>query len=390
MAVPVYAYAFLDDLVLLYPVYALLFAEHGLSTADISALFIVWSVTGVVLEVPSGVLADRLSRRLLLVTAPLCAAAGFSLWTFAPGHPAFVVGFLLWGAGGAMKSGAREALVYEELDRLGAADRYPDVMGRALSLATLSVAIATGLAAPVMALWGYAGVGVASVLACLLCAAVAVMLPEHRTGIHPHSAAHAVQKARVLREALHDVRRTPGLLGAVLAVPAAVAIWGALEEYVGLLAVEQGVPVAVVPLVMLVVYAGAAAGGLLGGRASRLRDAALPVVLVTGAVPLGAGALWAGVPGTLLVALAFGAFQAAQVVADTRLQDAIEGGGRATVTSLAGLATDVAIIGVYVGYGLASGWAEHAVLYAVAAAAYGVIAAALVVTGRLTPPRSRR
>ena len=33
-----YGYAFLDDFVLLYPVYALLFADAGLSTAEISSL----------------------------------------------------------------------------------------------------------------------------------------------------------------------------------------------------------------------------------------------------------------------------------------------------------------------------------------------------------------
>ena len=61
-----YGYSFLDEFVLLYPVYTLLFSDTGLSVWQISSLFVLWSVTGVVLEVPSGAWADAVSRRMLL------------------------------------------------------------------------------------------------------------------------------------------------------------------------------------------------------------------------------------------------------------------------------------------------------------------------------------
>lgn len=48
-------------------------------------------------EVPFGALADRLSRRSLVMVAPGCTAAGFALWTFLPSYPSFAVGFVLWG-----------------------------------------------------------------------------------------------------------------------------------------------------------------------------------------------------------------------------------------------------------------------------------------------------
>ncbi|CAM5342293.1 MFS transporter [Streptomyces violaceorubidus] len=46
-------------------------------------------------------------------------------------YGAFALGFVLWGAGVALGSGALEALVYDELDRAGAAGLYARVMGRA-------------------------------------------------------------------------------------------------------------------------------------------------------------------------------------------------------------------------------------------------------------------
>jgi MFS family permease len=175
-----YGYAFLDDFVLLYPVYALLFSDTGLTVWQISSLFCLWALTGVLLEIPSGAWADAVSRRLLLWFGPLLTAAGFTLWVLAPSYWAFALGFVLWGAKGALGSGALEALVYEELDRLGAADRYGAVMGRARAAGLVAVMAAMALAGPVYAFGGYPAVGLASVLACLLTAATATRFPEHR------------------------------------------------------------------------------------------------------------------------------------------------------------------------------------------------------------------
>lgn len=92
-----YAYVFLDDFVLLYPVYTLLFSDTGLSVWQISSLFVVWSVSSLLLEVPSGARADATSRRRLLVIGPLLAALAFALWTGPPSYWTFLIGFLLWG-----------------------------------------------------------------------------------------------------------------------------------------------------------------------------------------------------------------------------------------------------------------------------------------------------
>ncbi|MFD0822551.1 MFS transporter, partial [Micromonospora zhanjiangensis] len=150
LSATLYVYSFLDELRPIYPVYALLFADTGLSTAQISALFVLWSVTGLLLEVPSGVLADAVSRRLLLVVGPLAAGAGFGLWVLVPSYGVFAVGFVLWGVQGALQSGALEALVYEELALRGAADRYPTVMGRARSAGLVAVVLAIATAGPVL------------------------------------------------------------------------------------------------------------------------------------------------------------------------------------------------------------------------------------------------
>lgn len=368
-----YGYSFLDDFVLLYPVYALLFADTGMSLWQISSLFALWSITGVLLEVPSGAWADAVSRRLLLWLGPLLTAVGFGLWVLLPSYWAFALGFVLWGAGGALGSGALEALVYDELDRLGAADRYARVMGRARAARLVATMASVGLAGPVIALGGYPAVGAASVLACLLTAASASRFPEHRA----RAESGGDSWARTLRSGLAEVRGDRSVRAALLLVPAVAAVWGALDEYTPLLVRDLGVAEATVPYLILLIWAGVTAGSLLAGPAERLGTRGLAALLAGAALALAVGALAGTVAGIALVGLAFGGFQLAEVLADVRLQHRIAESRRATLTSVASLGTELATVATFGLYALLGTGAAHRTVFAVLAVPYLVAALAL-------------
>src|SRR5687767_13885127 len=111
----------LADVVPIYPLYALLSADTGLSDGEISGLFLIWSAVGITAEVPLGALADRCSRRSSMVAGALFQGLGYVLWASLPGFAGFAAGFVLWGVGGALVSGAQEALLYDGLVAAGAA-----------------------------------------------------------------------------------------------------------------------------------------------------------------------------------------------------------------------------------------------------------------------------
>ncbi|MFI6372973.1 MFS transporter [Streptomyces sp. NPDC050546] len=369
-----YGYAFLDDFVLLYPVYALLFADTGMSLWQTSSLFALWSITSVVLEVPSGAWADTVSRRRLLWIGPLLTAAGFALWVLAPSYGAFAAGFVLWGAGGALGSGALEALVYDELDRLGAAGRYARVMGRARAARLVGTVASLGLAGPVFAQGGYAAVGAASVLACLLGAATATRFPEHR--VHRESADDSW--ATTLRTGLAEVRGNRAVRGALLLVPAVAAVWGALDEYTPLLVRDIGVAEATVPYLIMMIWAGVTVGSLLTGPAERLGPAGLAALLAGAALALAVGGLARSLAGIALVGVAFAGFQLAEVLADVRLQHRIDDSSRATLTSVASLGTELATIATFGVYVLLGTDLAHGTVFAVLAIPYLMTALVLV------------
>ena len=56
---------------LIYPVAAIMMGEHGVEPFDLSLLFALWWLAVVAPEVPTGVLADRVSRRRLLIVSRL-------------------------------------------------------------------------------------------------------------------------------------------------------------------------------------------------------------------------------------------------------------------------------------------------------------------------------
>ncbi|MCA9386230.1 MFS transporter, partial [Candidatus Dojkabacteria bacterium] len=78
------AYTFFSELILIYPVYALLFTESGISPSQIALLLIIWSATSFLLEVPTGFIADHFSRKNILLVSVVFKLIGYLIWLLFP------------------------------------------------------------------------------------------------------------------------------------------------------------------------------------------------------------------------------------------------------------------------------------------------------------------
>lgn len=370
------------ELVPFYPLYAVLFADSGLDPADIAALLAFWTITGLILEVPSGALGDTFSRRRLLMIGTCLRAAGFAIWVLWPTFTGFAIGFLLWSMESALNSGTAQALLYDELAALDAAARYPRWSARTHTASIAAQLIATLTAAPLYAVGGYgliagisAGVGLIGVL-------LLVSLPERprveHTGNYQSSGPSAKggadgrdhrSQARVapsagggwtnrgggfrtwlamLRAGTSEAARSPNARRWVL-VLAVVYGCTALDEAFPLLAREVDVATAVIPLLIAVTVVGQLTGSALGGR--RLADRPLAAVLSVAAVLVAAGSLAGSAWGFLPIAAGYGVVQYSIVLADARLQDSVAGPARATVTSVANLGAGFSALAAYAAWG---------------------------------------
>ncbi|MBI2473274.1 MFS transporter [Candidatus Uhrbacteria bacterium] len=100
-------------------VIVLFYLHRGLVLDQIFWLSIVWSLTALVTEIPSGYLADRIGRKAtLLIGAGLLALVHVGDW-FAHGFWQFSLVFVLMSAAFSFFSGTEEAMLYESLLELG-------------------------------------------------------------------------------------------------------------------------------------------------------------------------------------------------------------------------------------------------------------------------------
>lgn len=402
------SYAGLGDLIPLYALYALLFADHGLSTAEISWLLVLWSGTALVLEVPSGAWADTVSRRALLVLGSLLTAAGFVTWTVAPSFTGFALGFVLWGVGGSLQSGTFQALLYDELADRGSTAAYAGILGRATSASEAGALLGILAGAPLYAWGGYALVGWVSVGVVLAQAWLAALLPPAPRVVSV-AAAEALEDdpgglappaglagsglttyASMLRAGIREAVQRPVVRGGVLLASLLFGLT-ASDEYFGLLASENGVATRYVPLLVGLTIAGSLVGSLLAGRTATIRSPTMAwAVAVAGAAMAigsaigGAGAV--GVAGFVLIGVGYGIVTNAVVVTDARLQDAIEGSARATVTSVSGLLSELVALAFVAAVAVLSAWWSVSTVLVVLTLPVLVVAA---LVRRWLPPRPR-
>lgn len=128
-----------------YPVFTLLFLDFGLTLEQFALLNVVWALTIVVAEVPSGAMADVLGRRRLMILGAILMIGEMALLSFMPmGMPGLTFLFfglnrILSGLAEAMVSGADEALAYDTLKDQGLEHCWPDVLERATRLTSASM-----------------------------------------------------------------------------------------------------------------------------------------------------------------------------------------------------------------------------------------------------------
>jgi hypothetical protein len=232
-------------------------------------------------------------------------------------------------------------------------------------------------ASPVFALGGYPALGGASAAACVLAAAIATTLPEHRRQQEVHGSGGLASFAGTISVGVSEVAHTPRLRSLVIFAIAVTTVWGVLDEYVPLLAIDSGFTEAEIPLLALVVYVGVAAGGLLGGVGHRFGRSLIAGLLALAGVTTAAGALFGDAVGFGLIGLAFCVFQMTQIAADAHIQDTTSGAARSTVTSVAGFGSAISVIATYAIYGAGTNIASHAQLFVIGAAAYVLLGIAV-------------
>lgn len=312
---------------LLTPVLVLLAQARGLSLTEIGIVFVVHGAVIVVLELPTGGLADVLGRRPVLIASVVLHLASCLLLVVAAGFAGFVVAAAVKAVGRALDSGPLEAWYVDTVHGLDPrADVTPGLAWRgAADGAGLAVGAVVGGLLPVLV----AGEGAEALVVPFVVAAVldlvylAALLPLVTEGRAP-------RQGSVLRAVREGVGQIPAtVVGAVrLAATDAPLRWVLVLTALGGLALaglELLGPVrfaaivggrddgaAVFGVVLAASFGAAALGSVAAPRARMLvggsTRAACALITLVGA--LGTAVL-AGVEAAVLAGIAFAAFYTA-------------------------------------------------------------------------------
>lgn len=214
------------DPVRVYSAYAAAFAFCYALTATLSLVFMATTlrlnplqmvVVGTVLEgvtfafeIPTGVVADRYSRRVSVLIGVAVVGAGFLLQGLATGFATVLLAQLVWGAGFTFISGSDEAWLADEIG----AERVGPVFTRAQQL-ELGATIAGTLAAGALGLLSLrlpllmSGAGLV-----VLSAGLALTMTEHGLTRTPPADRESIRGfARSVRDGLAAARRGPVVRG---------------------------------------------------------------------------------------------------------------------------------------------------------------------------------
>jgi hypothetical protein len=345
------------------PVTVLLASSRGLSPADIGVVFAVYSTVVLVLELPTGGLADAVGTRPVLVLSGVLSTAGLLAVAAADDVAAFALAEGLRGIGRALSSGPLEAWY---VDAVRAADPDADVapgLSRAGAAdgAGLCLGAVVGGVLPLLADGAGAEVLVLPVLAAAVLTAVSVVavavlvVPLGRT--RGPGAAALLAGVRGVPTVVRDTARLVGrdrLLRRVLAVSLLVGTVLATLELLGPLHAadltgSRAGGATLFGVVMAVSFAAAGAGALLAPVARRVArgsaaagSAVLAVLgaLAIAAVPLG---------GPLVLGCLFTVFYTANAAAWPLWKSVLHGrvgaGQRATALSASSLALQLGALG---------------------------------------------
>ncbi len=135
-------FAFFSDFIAIYPLYNLIFKDHGMSPLSIATLLIIQKSSKMIFDIPSGLIADFYGRRSILILGAIFNATMLFLFWFKPSFISFAIGMALWGMSMSCFFGHVGAYAYDFLRIKKSEKQFSVFMGLYYVMQNLAIMIA--------------------------------------------------------------------------------------------------------------------------------------------------------------------------------------------------------------------------------------------------------
>ncbi len=199
---------FLTGLVFWYGIEKLFMTSIGIDAVGIGIVTAVSLGFNLLFDIPAGMLADRWSRKGVLMISALSLAAASLVLGSSKSLNLYIAGYLLYGLYVVATSGTYQAIMYDSLHELGKHDQYSKLAGRSYALFLAGAGVANVLSGFIASSHGLRLPFMISVVPCIINIVVLASLTEpakHKTEnkerIIPQlkEASLALAKVRLLR-----------------------------------------------------------------------------------------------------------------------------------------------------------------------------------------------
>ncbi len=289
-----YAFWFLRDAQLWIPIWIVfLTLNRGFSLTQVTLAEGLFLVGVVVLEVPTGAVADRWGRSRSLALGALFLGVAVLIFAFITSFALLLTSFLLWSVASTLMSGADMALLFDTLKAEGREADFERISGRGMAFSWTGAGLATLAGGPV-AYWTniettiYFGAAT-----CLVTAFVALSMWEP-----PHARpAHAERYWGTIRAAFGEMWHVTDVRSVVLLAGTAVAALEGVHYLVQPYLIDRGVEVGVRFSMLQAPMLGAGVLGALAAGRLAVRAGAVGAITAIPMVAASAFLLLAFAPG---------------------------------------------------------------------------------------------
>jgi predicted MFS family arabinose efflux permease len=235
-----YAIRFFHNLIPAYVIERLFWEQRGMTIQMVVYTEIIYAVTVVLLEIPTGIIADKWGRKKMIVLNAFFGCCEFLILVFATEFWHFAAAVFLAGVGRSACSGSENALLYDSLLSSGEQHSFEKCLGR-LNAWDFLAAILAALSGSLMADWfgfelnywvSFAGMLVS------LCISLRLVEPEAKSKTDEPIAIKEYVKASV-----NFFRRNQGVCLVLLSGMVTGSVLNFIDEFWQLYISRLGVPV---------------------------------------------------------------------------------------------------------------------------------------------------
>jgi len=339
------------------PIYAfnvILFINRGLSITDIAILMALWSTFSIILEIPSGILADRWNRRNLMAIGEVLHGLCFVIWFFSHSFTMFAIGYALWALASAL--GSEEGLIYDNLKSDGCEENFTKVYGKANFYGNAGVVVAIASAGVLVNFVSIEAIALISAAVCFGNAILALQIRE-KNFYSDRLDEDSIGFFKTFKEAGKFIKGSRVALVSILFIMLFASLGGFLDEFDALIINDFQLNNIWISVILVVRFAFVALGGILAPKMQNRISSVKRVFFLNtlACILLMVFAVVWNQHAILFFGLSFMVMAMAKILLVNAVQNEIKDEGRETVMSFVDTGENIVMILLSLVYGLLAG-----------------------------------